>query len=63
VQYDEGKKKKILDWLGAPDPSNNYTAAHEKHSQGTGAWFLGGATFYEWKSKAGLPVIIYGSRE
>jgi len=57
---DEDKKKRILNWLNAPDPSNNYTAAREKHCEGTGSWFLDDATFDKWKKEAGPPLILYG---
>jgi len=55
------ENKKILEWLNAPDPSNNYTAAREKHCEGTGSWFLDGATFNKWKKEAGPPLILYGT--
>jgi len=57
--YDEGKKQ-ILEWLDAPNPSNHYNAAREKHCEGTGSWFLHGETYDNWKREADLPVIIYG---
>jgi len=59
--YHEGKKIKILEWLGAPNPSNLYNAAWEKQCAGTGSWFLQGETYRRWKREANLPVIIYGS--
>jgi len=59
--YDKGQKVEILEWLGAPNPSNLYNAAREKYCEGTGSWFLHGETYGRWKREADLPVIIYGS--
>ncbi|ETW83657.1 hypothetical protein HETIRDRAFT_425330 [Heterobasidion irregulare TC 32-1] len=47
------RHKEILQWLNAPDPSQNYNTAREKHREGTGSWFLSGSEFSSWKNQSG----------
>ncbi|ETW83638.1 hypothetical protein HETIRDRAFT_471894 [Heterobasidion irregulare TC 32-1] len=54
--------EKALDWLKAPDPSQNYNNARESHREGTCLWFLTGKEFSEWKESTGSLLWVYGIR-
>ncbi|KAF7967292.1 hypothetical protein HWV62_34771 [Athelia sp. TMB] len=54
------KKRKIHEWIKAPDISPSYNAARKKHQPGTGSWFLNGPQFLEWKEKPGSNLWLYG---
>jgi hypothetical protein len=51
---------KIRDWLSAPDPSKNYVNALEKRHQGTGAWFIEGQAFADWKKQSHSFLWLHG---
>ena len=53
---------KVYDWLAAPDVSQNYNAARNKHLEKTGSWFLDSTEFSEWKKKPEGILCIYGAR-
>ncbi|KAF7979104.1 hypothetical protein HWV62_43632 [Athelia sp. TMB] len=53
--------KEIYRWLGAPDSSSNYYAARKKHHMQTGAWFIEGTQFEDWKSEPGSALWINGT--
>ncbi|KAF8526331.1 ankyrin repeat-containing domain protein [Hysterangium stoloniferum] len=53
--------RKISDWLAAPDPSENYSAARRLCKKGTGTWFTSSDTFMQWKQGAQPCLWIYGS--
>lgn len=50
-------------WLSAPDVSVNFNAARRKHQPETGAWFIGGAQFSQWKDSPERVLCLYGARE
>ncbi|THU94013.1 ankyrin, partial [Dendrothele bispora CBS 962.96] len=56
-KLNQGLDTKIQDirkWIGAPDPSTNFTAACNKMTEGTGFWLVNDKKFQEWKSQGGL---------
>ncbi|KAF7973995.1 hypothetical protein HWV62_13607 [Athelia sp. TMB] len=57
------KEEKIYQWLAASDSSANYNAAQDKHHAKTGAWFLEGDKFVDWKNTPGSALWISGTRE
>lgn len=56
-----GRKKEILDWLSAPDPSTNYQNACRSRHAGTGSWFLGGKGFSRWKMDPNSLLWLHGN--
>ena len=55
-------REKIYRWLSAPDPSSNHIDAHEKLQDSTGAWFVDGQVFSNWKNEPNSFIWIYGIR-
>ena len=55
-----GRKKEILDWLAAPDPSTNYQNACRSRHVGTGSWFLEGKEFTQWKMDTNSLLWLHG---
>ena len=55
-----GRKKEILDWLAAPDPSTNYQNACRSRHAATGSWFLEGKEFSQWKMDANSLLWLHG---
>jgi hypothetical protein len=56
--------KNIHEWLSPPDPWKNFNTAHELRYGETGAWFVNGNTFSEWKgSGPSSPLWINGKRQ
>ena len=55
--------ERTLDWLKAPDPSQNYNNARQRHADGTCTWFLISKEFSEWKEGARSLLWVYGIRE
>lgn len=55
--------KMIRVWLSAPDVSQNLNAALRRREVGTGAWFLEGAQFTEWKENPNIVLCIFDARE
>ncbi|KAF8529531.1 ankyrin repeat-containing domain protein [Hysterangium stoloniferum] len=53
--------KRISDWLAAPDPSENYSAAQRLRKKGTATWFTTSDKFIQWKYGAQPCLWIYGS--
>lgn len=47
-------REKFRRWLSPPDPWTNYNLARESYYRGTGAWFIRGDTFGQWKSTGSL---------
>lgn len=57
------RRQRIRDWLGAPDPFPNHTAARKKKQPLTGDWFLGGKMYGSWRSSPGSFLWLYGIRK
>ena len=55
-----GRKKEILDWLAAPDPSTNYQTACRSRHAGTGSWLLEGEPFAQWKMDPNSLLWLHG---
>jgi len=55
-------RQKILRWLSAPDPSSNYNIACKKRQPTTGAWFVEGEEFADWKKDLGSFIWLHGIR-
>ena len=55
-------RQKILRWLSAPDPSSNHNAACKKQQPTTGAWFIEGDAFANWKEKPRSFIWLHGIR-
>lgn len=55
--------KDVQDWLSAPDVSQNFNAALRRRKLGTGAWFIEGPQFAQWKERPNNVLCIYGARE
>lgn len=55
--------REVHGWLSAPDVSVNFNAARRKHQPETGAWFIGGAQFSQWKDSPERVLCLYGARE
>ena len=55
-----GRKKDILDWLSAPDPSINYQNACRSRHAATGLWFLESEEFSQWKMDANSILWLHG---
>ena len=55
-----GRKKDIMRWLSAPDPSTNYqNSCRSRHAE-TGSWFLKGEDFSQWKMDANSLLWLHG---
>ena len=55
-----GRKKDIMGWLSAPDPSTNYqNSCRSRHAE-TGSWFLKGEDFSQWKMDANSFLWLHG---
>ena len=54
------RKKDILDWLKAPDPSTSYRNACRSRHAATGSWFLEGMEFSQWKVDANSFLWLHG---
>ncbi|KZP32132.1 hypothetical protein FIBSPDRAFT_552543 [Athelia psychrophila] len=54
---------RIYQWLAAPDSSGNFHAARKKHHDKTGAWFIEGREYVNWKDRPDSALWIYGIRE
>ena len=54
------RKKDVLRWLSAPDPSTNYqNACRSRHAE-TGSWFLKGEEFSQWKADTNSLLWLHG---
>ncbi|KAK2053267.1 purine and uridine phosphorylase, partial [Colletotrichum caudatum] len=58
---DEDLEHEIRLWLSPPDPSTNLEEARAAVIEGTGAWFLEGDTFSEWKSGKMQQLFLFGN--
>jgi hypothetical protein len=56
-------QQKIHRWLSSPDLSSNHNAACEKRQLTTGAWFVEGDQFPEWKCSSNSFLWLHGIRE
>ncbi|KAK2789888.1 hypothetical protein FQN52_005851 [Onygenales sp. PD_12] len=56
----QARRKTIISWLSASDPSINYVAARSKHDHGTGDWFLNGKGFEKWKTAPNSVLWLHG---
>lgn len=54
------RKTELNRWLSPPDPSINYHKALQQRHEATGAWFLGGDAFNEWKTRRGSFLWLHG---
>lgn len=54
------RKKEILNWLRAPDPSTSYRNACRSRHAATGSWFLEGMDFSQWKVDANSFLWLHG---
>jgi hypothetical protein len=59
----DANQQKALDWLAAPDSSENQNAARRKHQASTGAWFVDGQQFAAWKTKQKSLLWLHGIRK
>ncbi len=59
----DDRRKKIHQWLSPPDPSSNHDAACKKRQPTTGAWFVEGPQFEEWKINPNSFVWLHGIRK
>jgi hypothetical protein len=49
-------EQRVRSWLSPPDPWKNHNIACKSRHRGSGAWFVQGNTFSEWKtSEARVP--------
>ena len=56
-QQNDGK---IREWLSAPDPNTNFSAAREKCQLETGTWFLESQEFSQWFQLGNQSLWLYG---
>jgi chromosomal replication initiation ATPase DnaA len=54
-------QNEIRSWLSAPDPSMNYIKALRSRHQGTGAWFIDGKAFANWKKQSKSFLWLHGN--
>ena len=54
------RKKEILEWLSAPDPSTNYQSACESRHAATGSWLTESEEFFQWKMDANSLLWLHG---
>lgn len=55
-----GRKKDIMGWLSAPDPSTNYQNSCRSRHAGTGSWLLEGEDFSQWKMDENSLLWLHG---
>lgn len=63
VAQSDGKRKDILKWLTATDPSSNHISARSKHEKETGEWLLKGNRFESWKLDPNSVLWLHGKGE
>ncbi|PFH45659.1 hypothetical protein AMATHDRAFT_51540 [Amanita thiersii Skay4041] len=56
--FEDIGEEKFYDWLKAPDPSSSLTEADNKHTSGTGTWFLEDPRYSSWKDNNMLLCIL-----
>jgi hypothetical protein len=56
-------RQKIHLWLSAPDPSSNQNDARKKRQPTTGAWFIDGKKFKQWKHNVNSFIWLHGIRK
>jgi len=54
---------KIFRWLSSPDPSSNHNSARKKQQPKTGAWFLDGSQFDQWRTNPNSFLWLHGIRK
>lgn len=52
--------QKVRDWLSAPDPWTNHSAARQRHEPDTGAWLLQSDKYRRWKAGQLRHLWLYG---
>jgi hypothetical protein len=57
------RRQKIHRWLSSLDPSSNHNHAYKKRQPTTGAWFVGGDQFAEWKFSSNSFLWLHGIRK
>jgi hypothetical protein len=62
IPFADELRRKIHNWLSAPDPSSNHNDACKKRQPTTGEWFVGGEEFKQWKSDLNSFIWLYGIR-
>ena len=63
VFFADERRQKIYRWLSSPDPSSNHNAARKKQQQTTGAWFIEGYQFADWKVTSSSFLWLHGIRK
>lgn len=56
----EARKKAILRWLEAPDPSTNYQYGRQSRHATTGTWFTKSENFLRWKMDENSTLWLHG---
>ncbi|KAH0547714.1 hypothetical protein FGG08_000204 [Glutinoglossum americanum] len=56
----DDRKRKIYQWLSAPDPSSNHNEACKKRQPTTGTWFIESKQFSDWKANPNSFLWLYG---
>jgi len=57
------QQEKIFRWLSSPDPSSNHNSARKKQQSTTGAWFLDGSQFDQWRTNPNSFLWLHGIRK
>lgn len=57
------RKRRVRDWLAAPDPFPNHLVARKKRQPMTGNWFLEGEVYGTWVFSPKSFLWLYGIRE
>ncbi|KAH0287348.1 hypothetical protein KCU62_g6027, partial [Aureobasidium sp. EXF-3399] len=52
--------RKIIAWLGSPDPMTNHATARQRHESQTGTWLLKSSQYQSWKTGAVSHLWLYG---
>jgi hypothetical protein len=56
------KKKELVSWLEAPDPSRTHNNLQGQHHKGTGEWFFGTNDYFRWRQVPSSILWIKGKR-
>lgn len=54
------RRRDILEWLDAPNPSSKYRKALQKRHAGTGVWYIDGEAFKRWTREPGSFSWLFG---
>jgi hypothetical protein len=61
--FTNSRREKIHQWLSPPDPSSSHKAACKRRQPTTGAWFVEGRQFEEWKISPNSFLWLHGIRK